>query len=115
MRPNLHLITERRSRRQRGRHRAAVRVRGALEAPAVSPPESQAQPQSEELASPTNALAAPTGTHHHMLGADIDVVRVREAGGPLDYASYGCECGYQFTAPVSTSVGCPHCGASQAW
>jgi len=40
---------------------------------------------------------------------------VREAGGPVDQASYNCECGYLFRAPVSTSVVCPHCGTGQAW
>jgi predicted Zn-ribbon and HTH transcriptional regulator len=24
-------------------------------------------------------------------------------------------CGFQFQAPVSTSVTCPHCGSPQAW
>ncbi|HTU78846.1 MAG TPA: hypothetical protein VMF09_08825 [Solirubrobacteraceae bacterium] len=46
---------------------------------------------------------------------DPDVQRVREAGGPLDRASYACACGYLFDASVSTSVVCPHCGADQAW
>jgi predicted Zn-ribbon and HTH transcriptional regulator len=46
---------------------------------------------------------------------DIAVERVRAAGGPLDQASYACECGYLFAAPVSTTVRCPHCDASQAW
>jgi hypothetical protein len=32
-----------------------------------------------------------------------------------DAALYSCGCGYVFTALVSTSVGCPHCGADQAW
>ena len=32
-----------------------------------------------------------------------------------DAATYWCGCGYVFLAPVSTSVGCPHCGAAQAW
>jgi hypothetical protein len=41
--------------------------------------------------------------------------RVREAGGPVDRASYACPCGYLFRASVSTSVVCPHCGADQAW
>jgi hypothetical protein len=36
--------------------------------------------------------------------------------GPLrDQAVYNCQCGYVFEAPVSTSVGCPHCGDTQAW
>jgi hypothetical protein len=41
--------------------------------------------------------------------------RVREAGGPIDEASYSCDCGYVFCAPVSTTVACPNCGATQAW
>jgi hypothetical protein len=39
----------------------------------------------------------------------------RRAGGPEDRALYACACGHAFKAPVSTSVGCPRCGASQAW
>jgi hypothetical protein len=46
---------------------------------------------------------------------DPVVVRVREAGGPLDQASYACECGLVFVAPVSTTVACPHCQAAQPW
>jgi hypothetical protein len=46
---------------------------------------------------------------------DTAVLRVREAGGPLDEASYACGCGYLFVASVSTTVLCPHCGAGQAW
>jgi predicted Zn-ribbon and HTH transcriptional regulator len=30
-------------------------------------------------------------------------------------ASYVCGCGYVFSAPVSTTVTCPHCRADQAW
>jgi hypothetical protein len=41
--------------------------------------------------------------------------QARRAGGPQDRALYTCACGYAFTAAVSTSVGCPHCGTSQAW
>ncbi len=32
-----------------------------------------------------------------------------------DKALYACGCGYAFTAAVTTSVGCPHCGSEQAW
>lgn len=39
----------------------------------------------------------------------------KRAGGPQDNALYTCSCGCAFTAAVSTSVGCPHCGTSQAW
>jgi hypothetical protein len=41
--------------------------------------------------------------------------RRREAGGMQDEAVYTCSCGLVFNAPVSTSVGCPHCGGAQAW
>jgi hypothetical protein len=46
---------------------------------------------------------------------DPAVVRVRNAGGPIDNASYTCACGFVFAASVSTTVRCPHCGAGQAW
>jgi hypothetical protein len=37
-------------------------------------------------------------------------------GGPCeDQALYNCQCGFVFQAHVSTSVGCPHCGGTQAW
>ncbi len=42
--------------------------------------------------------------------------RRRQELGPLeDQALYSCGCGFVFEAPVSTSVGCPHCGDAQAW
>ncbi len=41
--------------------------------------------------------------------------RERAAGGPQDLAAYRCGCGYVFEAAVSTTVGCPHCGGTQAW
>lgn len=47
--------------------------------------------------------------------ADVDR-RLREAGGGSeDEAVYTCSCGFVFSALVSTSVDCPHCGGSQAW
>ena len=52
---------------------------------------------------------------------ELDVVqqapetRERAAGGPQDLAAYSCPCGYVFEAAVSTTVGCPHCGDTQAW
>jgi hypothetical protein len=39
----------------------------------------------------------------------------RRGGGPEDKALYSCMCGYAFTAKVTTSVDCPHCGTEQAW
>ena len=41
--------------------------------------------------------------------------RLRESGGPDDFAHYTCSCGYAFDAAVSTTVACPHCGTGQAW
>jgi predicted Zn-ribbon and HTH transcriptional regulator len=43
------------------------------------------------------------------------LARAKRSGGPEDHALYSCHCGYAFKAEVSTSVGCPHCGSSQAW
>ena len=39
----------------------------------------------------------------------------RQGGQSQDRALYTCGCGFAFNAPVSTSVGCPHCGSTQAW
>jgi hypothetical protein len=41
--------------------------------------------------------------------------RAKRSGGPADTALYSCSCGFAFQAEVTTSVGCPHCGTSQAW
>ena len=41
--------------------------------------------------------------------------RNKRANVSEDTATYSCGCGYVFTAPVSTTVDCPHCGAGQAW
>ena len=91
MRPSLlHPLTERHSRRHRPKHRV-----GRL--PALT--------HKSEVKS---AMVAQEPR-------DIAAERVRAAGGPLDRASYTCECGYLFAAPVSTTVACPHCGAGQAW
>ncbi len=45
----------------------------------------------------------------------IASARLRRADAPQDQARYSCVCGFVFEAEVSTSVGCPHCGTSQAW
>jgi hypothetical protein len=65
-----------------------------------------------------NAQAVTPSEQRRTQGAgrpDIAARRVREAGGPIDMASYVCLCGFAFAAAVSTSVKCPHCGAPQAW
>jgi hypothetical protein len=63
------------------------------------------------------AVATTVRTRFSGAGAECDpaVARAQEAGGPLDQAAYSCECGYLFSAAVSTTVSCPHCGAGQAW
>ncbi len=43
------------------------------------------------------------------------LARAKRSGGPEDHALYACHCGYAFTAEVSTSVSCPHCGSNHAW
>lgn len=46
---------------------------------------------------------------------DAGIGRVQAAGGPVDQATYVCGCGFLFSASVSTTVACPHCGAEQDW
>jgi hypothetical protein len=57
----------------------------------------------EPAAHPPRADAAP------------EPIRHRHGGPSEDRALYNCGCGYVFEAAVSTSVGCPHCGGTQAW
>jgi hypothetical protein len=89
----LHPLREQRHTR---RHR---RAHGAV----AGDPAAQPQPSPQSV--PTGATRA----------CDPAAQRVREAGGPVDHASYSCSCGYLFSASVSTSVSCPHCGSDQAW
>jgi hypothetical protein len=90
-----HTLRERR-RSRAGRHRRAATgapeiARAVAQAPACTP-------------TPPTARAV-----------DPAAQRVRDAGGPIDEASYACHCGFVFRAPVSTTVACPHCRAQQAW
>lgn len=68
---------------------------------------------------PSAPVAAPSASVAEAVvvraACDPAVQRVRAAGGPLDTASYACQCGCLFNAHVSTTVACPHCGADQAW
>ena len=76
------------------------------------------QPLAKRLPSRRNqhrCPAQPAEAAHHAAPTDPAVQRVRHAGGPTDRASYTCECGYMFLAPVSTTVACPHCHTPQAW
>jgi hypothetical protein len=75
-----------------------------------------AETVAETVAEPAPAVApAAESAPRPARRCDPDAQRVREAGGPVDHASYACSCGYLFIASVSTSVACPHCGACQAW
>ena len=58
-------------------------------------------PSTDPTSARTGTITAARGTRR------LDV--------PQDQATYACRCGYVFEAAVSTSVGCPHCGDSQAW
>lgn len=57
---------------------------------------------------PRIATAAPHSSLHSQ-------ARAKRSGGPEDRALYRCGCGYAFKAQVSTTVGCPSCGQTQAW
>jgi hypothetical protein len=110
----LHPLAERQPRRHRPKRQAEHRV-GRLPARALKREAKLAisAPEGAEL-----AIAAPEEAKLVISARqplDIVVERVRAAGGPLDEASYVCECGYLFAAPVSTTVVCPHCSAPQAW
>ena len=93
----LHPLAERQSRRRRPARRA------------VSTHLRRDEPTFAAQAPATREPAATTEAR------DIAVERVRASGGPLDQASYSCQCGYLFAAPVTTTVSCPHCSAEQAW
>jgi hypothetical protein len=60
-------------------------------------------------------LVEPHAADGLALDCDPAVMKVRQAGGPIDQAVYTCGCGYLFSADVSTTVVCPHCGCGQAW
>jgi hypothetical protein len=70
-----------------------------------------AEPEAEAASpAPEHEDDAP-GVDPHLLAER----RHRASVAPEDEAHYGCSCGFQFQAPVSTSVACPHCGTAQAW
>jgi len=57
----------------------------------------------------------PSNTTSEAVQPSPPQARERAAGGPEDRAAYCCGCGFVFEAPVSTTVGCPNCGGTQAW
>jgi hypothetical protein len=102
MKPTLRAITEHRHRRSSGaRDVAPSRPRAARKA--LITPTREGQDQREAARSAD------------VLAPDLALLRAQGAGGPLDCASYNCECGFVFAASVSTTVSCPHCGTPQAW
>lgn len=52
---------------------------------------------------------------HRRTAVLLTLARAKRSGGPEDRALYSCHCGHAFKAEVTTSVGCPRCGAGQAW
>ncbi|HST34565.1 MAG TPA: hypothetical protein VLJ80_13715 [Solirubrobacteraceae bacterium] len=87
--------------RERRRSRAGRQRRAAIGASDTA-----------RAAAQTSACGPTAPTAH---AVDPAAQRVRDAGGPIDEASYACHCGFVFRAPVSTTVACPHCRATQAW
>jgi hypothetical protein len=70
--------------------------------------------QSERLRqSPRRAAERPVAEARPALS--VSQVRARRGSGPEDRALYGCECGFAWTAEVTASPSCPHCGQPQAW
>ncbi len=62
-----------------------------------------------------DAIGSPEPARTTTVAPNASAKRRREAGAPQDEAVYSCSCGFVFEAQVSTSVGCPHCGDTQAW
>ncbi len=113
---NLHLITEHRSRR----HRAARRADHGRSRPTAETllrtPRAPQEPQPRKEQGQTEQQPVESQALREDLQIpDVALRRVRESGGPLDHASYACQCGYVFQADVSTTVECPHCHVAQAW
>lgn len=108
MRPNLRIITEHRPLRARGA-RDVTQGRRRIARNTQASPACEGQEQHEAVAE----SGGPPLTD--MPVGDTALRRARGAGGPLDTASYTCQCGYVFAASVSTTVSCPRCGAPQAW
>lgn len=76
----------------------------------------QREPQSRRTAGDPGGAGDPARVGRPIrAGARATGVERRQADVPQDRAIYTCSCGYVFAATVSTSVGCPHCGDSQAW
>jgi cell division protein FtsN len=102
-----------RSRTGREKSRAAV----ATESTQKSRPTVATEPPSTQKSRPTLATE-PAPTQRTGIASERHAPRSsrKRTGGPSeDTAVYSCQCGYVFEASVSTTVGCPHCGHTQAW
>ena len=83
------------------------------------------RPRASELITPMSSSLTATRSRRRSRGGPRELrhrpavlralARAQRAGGPEDRALYACCCGRQFTAEVSASVCCPHCGAEQTW
>jgi hypothetical protein len=71
--------------------------------------------RSDERAAATATTDVSAGSDPALSAKPATPGRRRELGPVQDQALYTCECGFVFKAAVSTSVGCPHCGGTQAW
>jgi hypothetical protein len=63
----------------------------------------------------TMSIPKRRGAHRRLDAPAPQRERNKRANVSQDAALYNCSCGYVFKAPVTTSVGCPHCGTAQAW
>jgi hypothetical protein len=63
----------------------------------------------------TMTLPKRRGAHRRAEAPAPQRERNKRANVSEDAALYNCSCGYVFKAPVTTSVGGPHCGTAQAW
>jgi hypothetical protein len=116
MRPTLtHPNSERRRRSPRAASRGRRDVERVAHAVAVRAREAgkriTREPSGTAREAGKGITREPSGTARV---AEITAERTG-AGGPLDVATYSCRCGLIFSAAVSTTVDCPHCGAEQDW
>jgi hypothetical protein len=112
-----HPFAERRAlrrRRPRADHHLGAGLRKAVRATAERATSARSAGAGPVAAARPIADAPPVAAERPV-AADTAARRARDAGGPVDRASYSCSCGYVFAAAVSTSVTCPICGTCQAW
>jgi hypothetical protein len=71
--------------------------------------------RSERRHEPREPRPCPADRRAASASLEPDQRRERATPGPEDRALFSCRCGSVFQAPVTASVGCPHCGEPQAW